>query len=232
MIMVFRCTIQKVLCLGRPAESPKRGGGGPRAEEGNNHAGRMSGFYPLCETSAPIPDPPARYATRGRYRRFHAPLYIPRVILHTRRAGAGGHETDPAARGAARWKCSSTCEKNWETTGFDDSAWLPAADGSSVGIITHTTHSETRIVRVAGYDADGPVRRRERLAPVVEARGRGDGALDLELGDGPGPPGRLNILRVSPSKSVFDGAFVSARRALNSQKRRFLARAGDARHGG
>ena len=30
-------------------------------EEGNNHAGRISGFYPLCETRVPIPDPPARW---------------------------------------------------------------------------------------------------------------------------------------------------------------------------
>jgi hypothetical protein len=41
----------------------------------------------------------------------------------------------------------------------------------------------------------------------------------------PGPPGRLSALRVFRCKSVFYGAFVWTRRALNSQKRRFLARA-------
>jgi hypothetical protein len=60
-------------------------------EEGNNHAGRISGFYPLCESSAPKPDPPAR------------------------------------------WKCASSCDKGWETSEFDDSAWLPAADGGVNG---------------------------------------------------------------------------------------------------
>jgi hypothetical protein len=44
--------------------------------------------------------------------------------------------------------------------------------------------------------------------------------------DGPGPPGRLSALSVLYSKSVLCGAFVWARRVLNSQKRRFPARAG------
>jgi hypothetical protein len=44
----------------------------------------------------------------------------------------------------------------------------------------------------------------------------------------PGPPGRLSALSVSLCKSVFYGAFVWARRALNSQKRRFPARAVEA----
>jgi hypothetical protein len=35
--------------------------------------------------------------------------------------------------------------------------------------------------------------------------------------------GRLSALRVSPSKSVFYGAFVWARKALNNKKRRFPA---------
>jgi hypothetical protein len=39
-------------------------------------------------------------------------------------------------------------------------------------------------------------------------------------------PGRLSALHVSHSKSVLYGVFVWARRALSSQKRRFLARAG------
>jgi hypothetical protein len=42
---------------------------------------------------------------------------------------------------------------------------------------------------------------------------------------GPGRPGRLSDLSVSHSKSFFDGGFVWARRALNREKRRFLARA-------
>jgi hypothetical protein len=41
----------------------------------------------------------------------------------------------------------------------------------------------------------------------------------------PGPPGRLSALSVFHSKSCLYGAFVWARRALNSQKRRFSARA-------
>jgi hypothetical protein len=41
----------------------------------------------------------------------------------------------------------------------------------------------------------------------------------------PGPPGRLSALRVFLCKSVLYGAFVWARRALNSRKRRFPARA-------
>jgi hypothetical protein len=41
-------------------------------------------------------------------------------------------------------------------------------------------------------------------------------------------PGRLSGLSVSNSKSVFCGAFVWARRALNGQKRRFPAWAGAA----
>jgi hypothetical protein len=41
----------------------------------------------------------------------------------------------------------------------------------------------------------------------------------------PGPPGRLSALSVFLCKSVFYGAFVWARRALNSQKRWFSARA-------
>ena len=49
----------------------------------------------------------------------------------------------------------------------------------------------------------------------------------VQLGHGPGPPGRLSALSVSLCKSVFYGAFVWARRALNNQKRRFLARAVD-----
>ena len=39
-------------------------------------------------------------------------------------------------------------------------------------------------------------------------------------------PGRTSALRVSHSKLLLHGAFVWAHRALNSQKRRFLARAG------
>ena len=41
----------------------------------------------------------------------------------------------------------------------------------------------------------------------------------------PGPPGRLSALCVFLCKSVFYGVFVWARRALNSQKWRFPARA-------
>ena len=41
----------------------------------------------------------------------------------------------------------------------------------------------------------------------------------------PGPPGRLSALSIYLCKSVFYGAFVWARRALNIQKRRFPARA-------
>jgi hypothetical protein len=41
----------------------------------------------------------------------------------------------------------------------------------------------------------------------------------------PGRSGRLSALSVSLCKSVFYGAFVWARRALNSQNRRFPARA-------
>jgi hypothetical protein len=41
----------------------------------------------------------------------------------------------------------------------------------------------------------------------------------------PGPPGRLSALSAFLCKSVFYGAFVWARRELNSQKRRFPARA-------
>ena len=39
----------------------------------------------------------------------------------------------------------------------------------------------------------------------------------------PGPPGRLSALGVFRCKSIFCGVFVWARRALNSQKRRFPA---------
>jgi hypothetical protein len=46
-----------------------------------------------------------------------------------------------------------------------------------------------------------------------------------EVDDGPGPAGRLSALRVFHSHSVFYGVFVWARRALNSQKRHFPARA-------
>ena len=42
---------------------------------------------------------------------------------------------------------------------------------------------------------------------------------------GPGRRGRLSALSVFLYKSVFYGAFVWARRALNKQKRRLLARA-------
>jgi hypothetical protein len=41
----------------------------------------------------------------------------------------------------------------------------------------------------------------------------------------PGPPFRLSALRVPPSRSTFYCGSVWARRALNSQKRRFPARA-------
>jgi hypothetical protein len=41
----------------------------------------------------------------------------------------------------------------------------------------------------------------------------------------PGPPGRLRALSVFLCESAFYGTFVWARRALNSQKRRFPARA-------
>jgi hypothetical protein len=41
----------------------------------------------------------------------------------------------------------------------------------------------------------------------------------------PGPPGRSSALSVFLCKSVFYGAFVWTRRVLNSQKRRFPARA-------
>ena len=47
----------------------------------------------------------------------------------------------------------------------------------------------------------------------------------LKTVHGPGPPGRLSALSVFLCKSVFYGAFVWARRALNMQKRRFPARA-------
>ena len=43
----------------------------------------------------------------------------------------------------------------------------------------------------------------------------------------PGRPGRLSALSVFPSESILYGAFVWARRALYSQKRRFWARAVD-----
>jgi hypothetical protein len=42
-------------------------------------------------------------------------------------------------------------------------------------------------------------------------------------------PGRLSAISIFPCKSVLYGAFVRARRALNRQKRRFPARAGDQR---
>jgi hypothetical protein len=45
------------------------------------------------------------------------------------------------------------------------------------------------------------------------------------LHHGPGPPGRLSVLSIFHSKSVSYGVFVWARRALNSPKRRFSARA-------
>jgi hypothetical protein len=59
---------------------------------------------------------------------------------------------------------------------------------------------------------DSPV---ARLESVLESVGE----------DCPGPPGRLSVLSVFLCKSVFYGAFVGACRALNSQKRRFSARA-------
>ena len=58
---------------------------------------------------------------------------------------------------------------------------------------------------------------RDGRQPVEVHRGESD-----EIG--PGPPGRLSALTVFHSKSVLYGAFVWARRALNSPKRRFLAR--------
>ena len=48
---------------------------------------------------------------------------------------------------------------------------------------------------------------------------------DSTFDDCPGPPGRLSALSVFLCKSVFYGAFVWARRALNIQKRRLRARA-------
>jgi predicted DNA-binding WGR domain protein len=73
------------------------------------------------------------------------------------------------------------------------------------------------------------------LAPLsARERGSGVGAVykvrsaeDAEpfCTDCPGPPGRLSTLSIFLCKSVFYGAFVWARRALNSQKRRFPARA-------
>jgi hypothetical protein len=48
--------------------------------------------------------------------------------------------------------------------------------------------------------------------------------LGLYTSYGPGPPERLSALSISLCKSVLYGDFVWARRALNSQKRRFPAR--------
>jgi hypothetical protein len=42
-------------------------------------------------------------------------------------------ENDTLALASARWKCSSSCDKNWETISFDDTAWLPAADAGVNG---------------------------------------------------------------------------------------------------
>jgi uncharacterized protein YbjT (DUF2867 family) len=76
---------------------------------------------------------------------------------------------------------------------------------------------------------------KDRNAFAVQAAGGVMLELDLAEDDLSAPlvgvtvrdlPGRLHALRVSHSKSVSYGAFVWARRAINSQKRRFWARAG------
>ena len=78
-------------------------------------------------------------------------------------------------------------------------------------------------------------RRHGRAAPVQPAGPGGAGAggrcrrrrpAGRRADHGPGRPGRLSALSVSHSKPVFYGAFVWARRALNSQKWRLLARTG------
>ena len=70
-----------------------------------------------------------------------------------------------------------------------------------------------------------------RSAPILRA---GTGTVTLSLASGskveavryrPGRRGRLSALSVFVCKSVFYGAFVWARRALNGPKRRFSARA-------
>ena len=60
---------------------------------------------------------------------------------------------------------------------------------------------------------DSPPRANRRL----------EGDLDTAGMSGLSGPGRLGACSVFPCKSVFYGAFVGARRALNGQKRRFPA---------
>jgi hypothetical protein len=66
-------------------------------------------------------------------------------------------------------------------------------------------------------------RRAELLACSLAGRGRHRLTDTFRLC--PGRRGRFSTLGVFPCKSVFYGAFVWARGALNRQKRRFLARA-------
>jgi hypothetical protein len=65
------------------------------------------------------------------------------------------------------------------------------------------------------------------LEARVQALGVAPVDLDESMDIGPGRARRLRARGRSHSKSVLDGAFVWARGALNSQKRRFPARAVD-----
>ena len=71
-------------------------------------------------------------------------------------------------------------------------------------------------------DRDRCVNQRGCRAAVPSAEGLGPSALSATRAR----PGWLRALSVPPSRSVLYGAFVWARRALDSQKRRVPARAG------
>jgi WD40 repeat protein len=90
--------------------------------------------------------------------------------------------------------------------------------------VTHTLPQESAAVCTVCLDAAG-----KRVAFWVNTEGAGTvvvRSLDDDDSNCSGPPGRLNTLSVFLYKSVLYGVFVWAHRALNNQKRRFLARAG------
>jgi hypothetical protein len=89
-------------------------------------------------------------------------------------------------------------------------------------IPTHPLH--TRITNMFGASFSETTMR-PNFRSVWAERLRGVCQPQLDHAICPGPSGPLSALGIFHSKSVLCGAFVWARRVLNSQKRRFLARA-------
>ena len=86
-----------------------------------------------------------------------------------------------------------------------------------LGVFCHIPFVSLRTKRHGGRPNDGPGRGRQVLGGIMK--------VEKRLANRPGPPGRLSARSIFLSKSVFYGAFVWARGALNRQKRRFPARA-------